>query len=89
MKQQTEDIKSSLSEINRKNLEIDSNIKNRITESIKQHQKLSNELIVANKNYTIKLKGIQLIGIVIIGTIGLLLLLKKTKMLEYLFSKNN
>ena len=85
VRQQTSDIKTSLSEINKKNLEIDLNIKDRITDAVKAHQKLSNELLIANRNYTVKLKGIQLIGIIIVGTIGLLLLLKKTKILEYLF----
>jgi len=85
VKQQTDDIKTSLSQINKKNLEIDLNIKDNITNAIKAHQKLSNELLIANRNYTVKLKGIQLIGIVIVGTIGLLLLLKKTKILDYLF----
>lgn len=89
VKQQTDDIKTSLSQINKKNLEIDNNIKNNITNAIKQHQRLSSELILANQNYTLKLKGIQLIGIIIIGTIGLLFIIKRTGILKDLFKKDN
>ena len=89
VKQRTGDIRTSLDEINKKNFVIDNNIKNNITNAIKQHEKLSYELIVANRNYAIKLKSIQLIGIIIVGIIGLLLILKKTQILKYLFSNKN
>ena len=83
--QQTGIIKDNIQQINQKNLVIDVNIKNDITNAIKTQQTLSAELIIANNNYAAKLKIIQVYGIIFIGIIGILLLIKKTNILTYLF----
>ena len=88
VKQQTEDIRNNLKQINEKNLELDLNIKNAITNSINKHKQLSSQLIIANNNYTIKLKSIQLIGIIIVGIIGLMLIIKKTGIIDDLLKKD-
>ena len=85
VKQQTQDLKENISEINKNNIEIDLNIKNSITQSIKQHEVLSNQLLVANNDYAVRLKSIQLIGIITVSFIGMILILKKTKILDDIF----
>ena len=89
VKKQTEDIRDNIKKINDNNLEIDLNIKNAITDSIKKHNQLSQQLVLANNNYIAKLKQIQLIGIMIVGIIGLMLLIKKTGIIKDLLEKDN